>query len=985
VANEHIKIVAVQRSQGHSAVAGAAYRLGVKLTDHRTGRVIDQRNKQDVLHAEILAPEGAPAWLVSDASRLWNEAERCELRRDSRVAREVEFSLPNELTLEQSLELAREILREQFVSRGMIAHFAIHAGKTTGEKANPHVHALLTTRRVGPEGFSTHKERGWDAHALVLEARAGWAESTNRALAMAGHEARVDHRSYAARGIGLEPQRKVGRARADAPHDQREKVQRNQNENDAIRERNVARLFARPELAFDYLTNGGQRATFRMQDLVRFIRDRVSDEESQEDLTALALASPELVRLPDLDARGYERFTTRAQRDREAAVLRTSALLASRGDHAVDDDLVEQAIELSPYRLNDEQVRAIRYLTKRSDLAVLEGYAGTGKTSVAGTARLAWESQGYQVHGAALANVAADGLTRGAGIPARSIHSWLWSWNRGRALLSASDVLVVDEFGMVGTKQCAELVQHVRAAGAKLVLLGDPRQLPAIDPGAPMRLLTAHFESERLTKIVRQEVSWQRDVAALFARHDATPALRAYHERGRVASCANSDAALTAMVKQWTEDRASHRAQTSLLLAYRRDDVRRLNELARESKRAAGELGRDQVLQTPRGERSFAVGDRVLFYKSSGDFKNGQLGTLEWRQGDQWVVRLDSDAQVVLDTRDYDSIDHGYAGTLHRGQGATVDRSYVLASRHLDASGVYVAMSRHRHDARLYFSREEFADADELIRKLARVPYEPMAYELDVARAERLVESLTDGRFLDLPETQREEVLQELERVADRRALDPADALSTIDKVHAAEREHREAALALTEAERALDTYREANPTLGRWRSRSGELETAVRERRAALEHQERILVSLRSDPDLLEQAATRARTHNDAVTRVGDAWAQLRSLDKRDRRHRLLGRVVRAENRRQRRIELRTATRVDDGREFELVRHDESSSPPLMVLRERRGAPLVVAHAASCDALQSERIRFRWRAPVATHDDARTTERTRSREERIR
>lgn len=214
-----VKIVA--RSAGRSAVAAAAYRAGERLHDERLGVTHDYRRKQAVEHAEIVAPEHAPDF-VRDREALWNEVEKVEKRKDAQLAREVVVSLPRDLSPADQVALVRRFVTDQFVSRGMVADWSLHAPKASDGKENPHAHILLTFRDLGPDGFGK-KNREWNTALFtkndrvkdkspLLELRAVWAEYVNRALNDGGSNTRVDHRSYAERDIIRIPEPKLGYA-----------------------------------------------------------------------------------------------------------------------------------------------------------------------------------------------------------------------------------------------------------------------------------------------------------------------------------------------------------------------------------------------------------------------------------------------------------------------------------------------------------------------------------------------------------------------------------------------------------------------------------------------------------------------------------------------------------------------------------------------------------------------------------------------------
>lgn len=186
----------ISRSQGRSATAAIAYRVAERIEDRRTGLVFDYAARGGVDHTEILAPDHAPDW-VRDRSELWNRVEEAETRKNSQVAREVRVALPAELTHEARVELVREFVREQFVERGIVADIALHAPGRAGDERNHHAHILLTTREIGPEGF-TSKNRDWNKVELLEGWREAWARDSNAALERAGIEDRVDHRTLVA-------------------------------------------------------------------------------------------------------------------------------------------------------------------------------------------------------------------------------------------------------------------------------------------------------------------------------------------------------------------------------------------------------------------------------------------------------------------------------------------------------------------------------------------------------------------------------------------------------------------------------------------------------------------------------------------------------------------------------------------------------------------------------------------------------------------
>ena len=206
----HLSVKTISRSAGRSATAAAAYRAGVEIADARTGEVHDYRRKGGVVHSELVLPVGAPEW-AQDRAALWNAAEAAEVRKNSTVAREFEIALPTELSEEGRLALAVDLAREIVARHGCAVDVAIHEPGRDGDSRNHHAHLLLSTRRLGPDGF-TDKTRELDQRQSgeVDYWRSRFAELQNERLMEAGLSARVDHRSLKAQGEDREPTRHIG-------------------------------------------------------------------------------------------------------------------------------------------------------------------------------------------------------------------------------------------------------------------------------------------------------------------------------------------------------------------------------------------------------------------------------------------------------------------------------------------------------------------------------------------------------------------------------------------------------------------------------------------------------------------------------------------------------------------------------------------------------------------------------------------------------
>ena len=300
---------------------------------------------------------------------------------------------------------------------------------------------------------------------------------------------------------------------------------------------------------------------------------------------------------------------------------------------------------------------------------------------------------------------------------------------------------LIDRFIRERLHQLADPTQN-RERGAKVVLVGDPDQLKTIGAGDAFRGLIAEHGAARVDTIRRQAEAWQRAASEQVAAGQIAPALDAYREHGAIEWHQDREGARDALVMQYFEDRYLAPDQSSLILAHRNADVRRLNERIRQARCDAGELAPGVRLNG----REFSPGDRVLFLRNNHagrhvrtvegqgkGVKNGALGTLLEAEAGRFRIRLDSGRTVELNPRLYGRLDHGCATTVHKAQGVTVDRAYVLADRSFDRNLAYVALTRHRHRLALYVDHETFASGDHLHQVLAREPRKDLARDYRAA------------------------------------------------------------------------------------------------------------------------------------------------------------------------------------------------------------------------------------------------------------
>jgi Ti-type conjugative transfer relaxase TraA len=730
----HLHVKVIGRKSGSSAVASAAYRSGSRLRDERLDRSHDFSAKRGVVHTEVMLPENAPeAW--SDRERLWNDVEAFEIRKDAQLAREVEFAIPRELTQTQGIELARDFVQAEFVSLGMIADLNVHWDIGEDDLAKPHAHVMLTMRQVNVDGDQNgfgQKVRDWNRTQMVERWRERWAELANERLAELDIDARIDHRSFEAQGIALEPQTQIGASAQRIEGEGIEAADRAEMHREIARG-NGARIIADPSLGLDGITQ--QQSTFTRRDMAVFAHRHSDGIDQFNEVMGAMRNAPDLVELGK-DARGEDRFTTRAMIEAEQRLHRAAELMAERERHEVNGTDKRAALaraEARGFALSGEQAEALAHVTKGRDLNVVVGHAGTGKSAMLDVAREAWEAAGYEVRGVALSGIAAENLESGSGIASRTIASLEHGWGQGRDLLTTRDVLVIDEAGMVGTRQLERVLSHAADAGAKVVLVGDIKQLQSIEAGAAFRSIHERHGGAEIGEVRRQREDWQRDATRDLANGKTGHALEAYRSHGMVHEAQTRAQARDDLIDRWDRDRQASPDRSRIILTHTNDEVRVLNEAARTRMRAAGDLGNEVRLTVERGDRGFASGDRVMFLQNERGLgvKNGTLGTIEQVSAQSMNVRTDDGRSVRFDLKDYNRIDHGYAATIHKAQGMTVDHTHVLATPGMDAHSSYVALSRHRDGMELHHGRDDFTNPDRLTRTLSRDRAKDMASDYE--------------------------------------------------------------------------------------------------------------------------------------------------------------------------------------------------------------------------------------------------------------
>jgi conjugative relaxase-like TrwC/TraI family protein len=413
--------------------------------------------------------------------------------------------------------------------------------------------------------------------------------------------------------------------------------------------------------------------------------------------------------------------------------------LARRSEQAAvcSPEAVREALREHP-TVGEDQAGMVRDLTLSPDgVRVVVGKAGTGKTYALGVARHAFALDGYRVLGAAPTGIAATSLEAEGFEEVTTVDRLLHELDQevaGRRdamraarrdqaeapVLDARSVLVVDEASMVGSRKLARLLQDSQQAGAKVVLVGDDRQLGAIDAGGGFRGLRVRLGASVLTENRRQQQAWERDALELVRDGQVDLAVSAYREHQRMVAATSKTELTLNLVREWwqahqdteTAQRVGEVGGEAVILAYRRDEVDRFNTVCQQVMARNGRLGGD-ALQV--GDRQVHVGDRVVLGRN--DLRglgvaNGTRGTITGVDADRRALTLATEQgrQLTLSASYLDSpvpqgrrvVDLAYATTGHKAQGLTRWRALVRLTGQEDANWLYVQLSRAKQDTRLH-------------------------------------------------------------------------------------------------------------------------------------------------------------------------------------------------------------------------------------------------------------------------------------------
>lgn len=411
------------------------------------------------------------------------------------------------------------------------------------------------------------------------------------------------------------------------------------------------------------------------------------------------------------------RYTTKELMQAERDVLRIALDRKEEGRHALDRHVIETAIDRTEaarskpgqeFKLNQEQRDAVLKLAGTpGGVQVLVGDAGTGKSTTMQAVREAHEAAGLRVIGTSTGTKASQELAASAGIESRNIAKLCSDLERGQAQLNSKTVLVIDEAGMTNSRDMARLMRAADETGAKVILVGDWKQLQPVGAGETFRAIDKELGSTRLESINRQSNEWERETVKQLSRGEAADALKTYAKEDRIHVDATYQKAIKDVAQRHLDNVREVGADKTVALAGTNRAVDDINQAVREGLKKDGQLQDGHIMTTRdedrnSGERKIelAAGDRVVIGNNDREcrFTNGDAGTVQRidPKTNEIEMKLDRTGETVKINVQDNEVRHGYAMTTHKAQGSTFDRATVYLDSNSSREMAYVQASRAR-------------------------------------------------------------------------------------------------------------------------------------------------------------------------------------------------------------------------------------------------------------------------------------------------
>jgi Ti-type conjugative transfer relaxase TraA len=713
MAIQFARIEYVSRSSGGNACRKAAYNERSKITCERTGEVFSWKEKSDLSHHEILLPEGVSE-KFKGSSYLWNVAEKAERRKDSQVAKESVIALPDDkiITAEDRIELSRRYANAMFVSKGLAAQIDIHAPHD-GEK-NWHAHILVTTRGFSKDGenLATHKARETDPsirNGYIKEEQSPgdvWAQLQNAYFKEKGYDLEVE-------STNLVSQIHMGPVRM------RRHLSEVVERADLLKQANEESV-RNPDEILKKLTE--KSSVFGREDVERIL-EKFIEGSDRDTIREKIFSHKSIVPLYDGKSQGETGlFTTKEVRLEEEKLLRFAAKVDEVDVRSIQETVIHGICQIKG--LYAEQAQALRHITQETKgIAIVQGRAGTGKSYTMNAIREVYEKSGINIIGLAPTHLVVGDMVKEGFQSASTVHKFLFDINNGRASIPQKSVLMVDEAAMLGNSVLLELFNAAKEKDTKIVLFGDSKQLSSVERGGMFETLSNIYGSSVLKDVQRQKIDWQKTVSERLGDGAYKQAIHTLDQAKAIDWKKTKEESMASLINAWAENHGKHPDRTRLILASKNIDVDALNKAAREIRLAKGEIdSQGYEVMTQRGKEVFSQGDRVAFTLTDKDVEvqSGILGTVKSLDAKNCVVTLDNDKEVTFNPEKYQGLKLGYASTIYKSQGKTIDEIYVLHDKSANQKLSYVALSRQSHELKVFVNTQETKSLGHLISQVSR-------------------------------------------------------------------------------------------------------------------------------------------------------------------------------------------------------------------------------------------------------------------------
>jgi conjugative relaxase-like TrwC/TraI family protein len=485
------------------------------------------------------------------------------------------------------------------------------------------------------------------------------------------------------------------------------------------------------ELTLDTLEEhvSKQKSVFRMQDIYKSAAEiaQVSGggAEKSEEIAKEFIEQKFSISL-GLDEKHNALFTTQAVIDNEKAMINGAKELRKQNKFMLDHHVINASIAVKSFPLSEEQKEAVFSACQNNAFDIIQGSAGAGKSALMDCVSNAYKGSGYRVIGCSIAKSAANNLAEEANIETFTIAKLLKDKS-----LAENTILIVDEAGQVSTKDLRKLIDLVNNKSSKLILVGEDKQLDAIEHGGALKYLSQPeiLGTTRVKTIKRQREEWARQAVADFRDGKADKALKALNDKGLLNFSEGAEQTKDLLIKKWDQYRTENPQKKSLLLAQRWQDVTELNEKVRALLQEEGKIDNKELsikcsVSGKTFTNKFAIGERVRLTKNdySKNLSNGDLGNIINIETNidgsyNFKVKLDNGNKVAINTDEYCNDDgnlymtQAYAMTVYSSQGLTIDGDvFVYYTSGMDRANTYVACSRQKDNCHLFVNAKELSN-----------------------------------------------------------------------------------------------------------------------------------------------------------------------------------------------------------------------------------------------------------------------------------